>query len=200
MQLSLFDEMEGCPPRRPPAQERDVLFYALLLGPQLQVPASRLVSAARDTHGLSGRMRSSDTFHISVLGYGFADELTREELELAATIADDVRIKPFELEFPELLSWGGHKKAGENCPLVLTCSDGRGGILGLAARLTSAMIARGFRPRSFMPQEPHLTLLYDPVRVPKTPVDPPIRVMVDGFSLVHSHRGESRYTVLWPRR
>ena len=200
MQLSLFDEMEGRPRPRPPALERDVLFYALLLGPQLQSPAARLVSSVRATHGLTGRMRSSDTFHISVLGYGFEDELSEEERALAAVIADDVAVEPFELEFAELLSWGGRKKVGDNCPLVLTCSNGSSGVFRLAGRLTAAMIAHGFRPRSFLPKEPHLTLLWDPVRVPRTPVDPPIRVAIDGFSLVYSHRGENRYTVLWPRR
>jgi 2'-5' RNA ligase len=197
-QLLLFGEMEGRPPLPPPAEDRDVIFFAVLLGAQLWAPVSRLVTAQRETHNVTGRMRPTDTFHISVLGFGFADELEDDDLELARAVASDVTLEPFEVVFPELVSWGAGKKGSEPCPLVLTCDTGRTEILRLAARLTAGLIARGFRPRSFMPQEPHLTLLYDTVRVPKTPLTPPIKAQVEGFSLVYSHRGEGRYTVLWP--
>ena len=199
-QLLLFGEMEGRPPLPPPADERDVIFYALLLGPQLWAPTSRLITAQREQHGVTARMRTTDTFHISVLGFGFADELEDEDLALASAVADDIAFEPFDIVFPELVSWDGKKKADEACPLVLTCTAGRTEILRLAAKLTSSMIARGFRPRSFMPHEPHLTLLYDPVRVPATPLDPPVTARVEGFALVYSHRGQGRYTMLWPER
>ena len=100
--------------------------------------------------------------------------------------------------FSELLSWDSHKKAGEACPLVMTCSAGDMGVMRLAARLMAGMIARGFRPRSFISQTPHLTLLYDTMRVPKIAIDPPVTVRVEGFSLVYSHCGAQRYSVLWP--
>lgn len=198
-QLLLFGEMEGRPPLPPPDQERDIIFFALLLGAQLWAPTSRLVTAQRERHGVAGRMKTTDTFHISVLGFGFADELEDEDLALARDAADDVAFEPFDVVFPELLSWDGKKKPDEPCPLVLTCTGGRSEVLRLGAKLTSGLIARGFRPRSFVPAEPHLTLLYDPVRVPPTPLDPPISAHVEGFSLVYSHRGQSRYTVLWPQ-
>ncbi len=197
-QLLLFGEMEGRPPLPPPAEERDVVFFALLLGPQLWAPTARLVTAQREQHGVTGRMRTTDTFHISVLGFGFADELEDDDLALARAVAEDVAVEPFDVVFPELVSWDGKKQPDETCPLVLTCTAGRTEILRLAAKLTSGLIARGFKPRSFMPHEPHLTLLYDTVRVPPTPLDPPISAHVDGFALVYSHRGQSRYTVLWP--
>jgi 2'-5' RNA ligase len=199
-QLLLFGEMEGRPPLPPPAEERDIVFYALLLGAQLWAPVSRLVTAQRAAHGITGRMRPTDTFHISVLGLGFADELEDEDLELAAAVAADVAIEPFEVMFPELVSWSAKKKDGEPCPLVLTCDTGRTDILRLSAKLTAGLIARGFRPRSFTPEQPHLTLLYDSVHVPPTPLNPPVIARVEGFSLVYSHRGEGRYTVLWPER
>ena len=198
-QLLLFGEMEGRPPLPPLAEERDVVFYALLLGPQLWAPVSRLVTAQREGHGITGRMRPTDTFHISVLGFGFADELDDDDLELAAAVAADITIEPFEVSFPELISWEAKKKTGQPCPLVLPCDTGRTEILRLGAKLTAGLIARGFRPRSFMPHEPHLTLLCDSVRVPKTPLAQPITAQVEGFSLVYSHRGEGRYTVLWPQ-
>lgn len=197
MQLQLFGDTEGRPPLPPPDHERDVLFYALLLGPQLWAPTSRLVTAARAAHGVIGRMRTTDTFHISVLGYAFADELEDEEIDLAQRIAEDVAFARFDLTFTELLSWAGHKKSGADSPLVLPVATGRAEIMALAARLTISMIAHGLRPRAFVPNEPHLTLLYDPIRVPATPLRHPITAHVDSFCLVHSHRGESRYTILW---
>ena len=199
-QLQLFSESVGRPPTPPPGRKRDVIFYALLLGTQVFRPASRLVTAVRQAHGVTERMRTTDTFHISVLGLGHVDELSEDDVQLGIGIAEDVAFEPFELVFSELLSWGGNKTETASCPLVLTCSAGDVGVLRLAARLMTAMIARGFRPRSFAPHTPHLTLLYDTVRVPKTVLDPPITVQVEGFSLVHSHRGESEYSVLWPPR
>ena len=76
-QLALFGEDVGRPPAPPPDWERDRIFYALLLGPQVWGPASRFVTAARANNGVTARMRASDTFHISVLGLGYADELSR---------------------------------------------------------------------------------------------------------------------------
>ncbi len=197
-QLSLFGDNEGRPPARPPDRERDVIFYALLLGPQLWAPLARLVTAQREAHGLTGRMKATDTFHVSVLGLGFADTLHDSEIELGRSIAEAVKFEPFDLVFSELLSWSGKKKQGAPCPLVLTCAAGDIDVLRLAARLAASMIAHGFRPRSFAPRTPHLTLLYDTIRVPKRVLEPPISVRLEGFSLVHSHRGQGRYTVLWP--
>lgn len=196
-QLSLFGEWEGRAPLPPPFLERDALFYALLLGPQLWHPASRLVTAQRDKHGLTGRMRPSDTFHISVLGFGFADELTEDDIALATSIASRTSFLPFDLSFPQLMSFGGKRKKAEPVALVLTAGAGSEHILALADRLTSSMIGHGMRPRAFKPQLPHLALLYDTVRVPPTVLDPPPSVEITGFSLVHSHRGQSRYSVLW---
>ncbi len=196
MQLQLFSETEGRPPLPPPAAERDVLFYALLLGPQLWAPAARLVTAQREAHGLTGRMRTTDTFHISVLGYGFADELDEDEIELACDVAEDIEFAPFDLVFTELLSWAGHKKPDADCPVVLPVAEGRAETMSLAGRLTLSLIRHGIRPRAFVPKEPHLTLLYDTIRVPLTPLTPPITAHVDSLALVYSHRGEGRYTVL----
>jgi 2'-5' RNA ligase len=197
-QLSLFGEAEGRPPLPPPFLERDVLFYALLLGPRLWRPASRLVTAQRDRHGLTGKMRPSDTFHISVLGFGFMDELRGEDIALAHSIANSTAFQPFDLEFPELLSFGGKRKADAPAALVLRTGAGTERVHDLAARLTISMIAHGMRPRSFKPDLPHLTLLYDTIRIPPTPLDPPITTEITGFSLVHSHRGKGKYSVLWP--
>jgi 2'-5' RNA ligase len=196
MQLALFDESEGRPPPQLPPRERDVLFYALLLGPQLFAPASRLVTALRERHGLTGRMKSSDTFHISVMGFRFADTLRDGDLELASRIGQAVPFVPFELAFGELLSWG-KPKAADLAPLVMTCGDSAAPVVALAGRIGAAMIAHGTKPAALVPTLPHLTLLYDAVRVPPQPLEPPISITVQGFALVLSHRGQSRYSVLW---
>jgi 2'-5' RNA ligase len=195
MQLALFDDAEGRPPPLPP-HERDVVFYALLLGPQLFAPASRLVTALRKQHGLSGRMKASDTFHISVLGFRFADTLRDGDLDLAVRIAEAVPFAPFDLAFAELASWGNRRKPAEPAPLVLTCADG-GAVVALAERIGAAIVAHGTRPAGLVPTLPHLTLLYDTIRLAPTPLEPPIAVTIGGFALVHSHRGQSRYSILW---
>jgi 2'-5' RNA ligase len=196
MQLSLFADAEMRPPLPGPPLERDMIFYALLLGPQLWLPASRLMAAQRDLHGLTGKLRTTDTFHISVLGFGFADEVTADDIAFAAAIGDEVAFAPFELSFTQMLSFDGHRKPTTPCAIVLTPADSSD-IIGLGDRLVAAMLARGVRPRSFKPEAPHLTLLYDTVRVPPAPLAAPIPVSVDGFALVYSHRGQGRYTILW---
>jgi|GEM_PF-1944387 len=196
MQLSLFAEAEMRPPLPALPLERDMIFYALLLGPQLWLPASRLMAAERDLHGLTGKLRTTDTFHISVLGFGFADELTVDDIAFAVAIGSEVAFEPFALNFTHLLSFGAHKKPSVPAAIVLTPADGSA-VIGLGDRLVAAMLGRGVRPRSFKPETPHLTLLYDTVRVPPTPLAAPIPVSVDGFALVYSHRGQGRYTILW---
>lgn len=196
-QLSLFDDWVGRPPLPPPLLERDVLFYALLLGPQLWLPASRLVTAQREQYGLTGRMRPTDTFHISVLGFGFVDEIKDEDVDRAISIASRTAFVPFELSFPHLMSFGGHRKKTEAVALVLTAGGGSDQVLGLGKRLTASMIAHGRKPRAFKPELPHLTLLHDTIRVPPTDLATPLTVDINAFSLVHSHRGQGRYDVLW---
>ena len=197
LQLALFEEWEGRPPLPPPPLERDVLFYALLLGPQIWHPAARLVTAQRERHGLTGPMRSTDTFHISVLGYGFADELDAADMERAVSIAERTAFLPFTLTFPQLLSFDGRRRRSEKVALVLAAGEGKDAVLELGGRLAGSMIAHGMRPRAFQPQVPHLTLLYDTVRVPPTTLERPLTVDIAAFSLVYSHRGQNRYTVLW---
>lgn len=196
-QLPLLEDWEGRPPLPRPLLERDVLFYALLLGPQLWHPASRLVTALRREHGLTGRMRTTDTFHISVLGFGFADELKDDDVERAISIASRTAFVPFEISFPRLMSFDSHRKKDDDVPLVLTAGGGSDQVLGLAKRLTGSMIVHGMKPRAFQPQLPHVTLLNDTIRVPPTDLPIPLIIEVSAFSLVRSHRGQSRYSVLW---
>lgn len=196
-QLALFGDAVGRPPLPPPLLERDVLFYALLLGPQLWHPASRLVTGLRDTHGLTGRMRPTDTFHISVLGFGFVDELRDADVELAINIATRTAFVPFELSFPQVMSFGSNRKKSDEVALVLTAGGGSDHVLGLAERLTGSMIVHRMKPRAFTPQLPHVTLLYDQVRVPPTDLPAPLTIEISAFSLIHSHRGQGRYSVLW---
>ena len=197
MQLVLFNDAEGRPPVQLPALERDVVFYALLLGPQLFAPASRLVTGLRAQHGLTGRMKSSDTFHISVMGFRFVDTLRDGDLELAVRIGETVPFTPFDLAFSELVSWGSKRKTAAPSPLVLTCGESGEPIVALAERIGAAIVAHGTRPAGFVPKLPHLTLLYDTIRVPPAPLEPPIIATVSSFALVRSHRGQSRYSVLW---
>ncbi|HWA19487.1 MAG TPA: 2'-5' RNA ligase family protein [Devosia sp.] len=196
-QLSLFGEWEGRPPPAPPRLARDVLFYALMLGREVSRPAARLVAAQRERHGITGPMRPEATLHISVLGFGFIDELSEDDVARAGVIANAVAFIPFELSFVAMMSFGGRSAPATRRALVLTPASGSDRILVLAEQLKAAMIAHGVRPRAFAPKQPHLTLLYDTARMPPTPLEPPLDVAIDGFSLVHSHRGQGRYTILW---
>ena len=164
MQLPLFAETEMTASPKAPPPERDTVFYAVLLGPQLWLPASRLVAAQRDRHGLTGRLRTTDNFHIPVLDVGFADELTDADIRFAQTIGGEISFEPFELSFTDLLSVDLSRKPSAPAAFALAPRDGSQ-ILGLGDRLAAAMLSHGVRPHAVTSQMPHVTLLYDAVRV-----------------------------------
>ena len=128
---------------------------------------------------------------------GYRDDMTDEEVEAVCAAGPMVDFVPFDLAFTEIMSLGGRGDSGRS-PLVLLPEAGSALVIDLAERLTEAMIGQGFDPRAFQPKLPHLTLLYESKRIDKTPLPTPIRVRVDGFALIQSHRGETRYTRLWP--
>lgn len=187
MQLSMFGN-----PRRPAALERDVVFLALLPGRQLHAPLRPLAERLRNQFGVRAPFQT-DRLHVSLIGLGFADDLTQEDLAAARRAVALFDFVPFELSFVEVVSWA--RGRGPR-PIVLVPDAGSELVTDLGERLAEAMFAEAFDPRGLPPTTPHLTLGYDLARVPRTELDPPIRVRVDGVSLIHSHRGEGRYTIL----
>jgi len=191
-QLSMFGSGGG---RRASPLDRDVVFLALLLGRELQVPLGPLAERLHREFGVRAPFLSADRLHVSVIGIGFADDLSKNDITAARRAIELFDFVPFELSFVQVMSWA--RGRGPR-PIVLVPGAGSELVTDLGERLAAAMFAEAFDPRGLPPTTPHLTLGYDGARVPKTELIPPIGVRVDGVSLVHSHRGEGRYSVLWP--
>ena len=174
-QLSMF--------ARPQPRERDVVFFALMLGPQLAAAMPGLAARLRREFGVRAPVFGPRRLHVSLLGVGFADALDPEEVETARAAALDFAVAPFDLAFGKMVSFG--RGQGPRA-VVLRPTEG----------LAEAMIARGLDPRGRPLAVPHLTLLYDRAPVPETALEPPVRTRIERAALIYSHRGQGRYTLL----
>jgi 2'-5' RNA ligase len=180
-------------PPSPPVLGPDPVFFAVLTGGKVTGEIVAAGLAQKEQYQLSAPLRSTDNLHISVLGAGKADDLSDEEIGLLLEAGDAVSMPRFEVSFSEAVSF--RRKAGPN-PLVLPCDEGADAMAGLAEALWAQMRERGFTLRSKLTAVYHLTLAYDPVLVPRTPLAPPIRMPVREFALVRNFRGEGRYETI----
>lgn len=172
-----------------PMVGRDRLYFAIQPNLNVLDSIAGVTASLVKRHGLRGRPRPLDTLHISVLGVGFAEEISPEQMAVAAEAARTVAFRPFSLTLTEALSF----KRRDGNALVLRCGEGSDAVNDLAHALFERMLAGGFEPRGTSDGQPHLTLLYDPVLVPPTPLAWPIHLDVTGFSLVRNHWGFGRY-------
>jgi 2'-5' RNA ligase len=169
------------------------VFFAVLTGGKVTGEIVAAGLAQREQHHLTAPLRPTDTLHISVLGAGIADDLSKEDLDLLCEAGDAVSMPRFEVSFSEAMSF--RRKAGPS-PLVLPCDEGVEAMAGLAEALWTQMRERGFTLKSKLTAVYHLTLAYDRVEVPRTPLDQPIRMPVREFALVRSRRGEGKYETI----
>jgi 2'-5' RNA ligase len=177
----------------PPSLGPDPVFFAVLTGGKVTGEIIAAGLAQREQHHLTAPLRPTDTLHISVLGAGIADDLSPDDIELLVEAGDAVSMPRFEVSFTEAMSF--RRRAGRN-PLVLPCDEGAEAMAGLAEALWAQMRERGFTLKSKLTAVYHLTLAYDPVLVPPTPLEQPIRMPVREFALVRSRRGEGRYETI----
>lgn len=177
----------------PPPLGPDPVFFAVLTAGKVTGEIVAAGLAQKEQYQLSAPLRPADNLHISVLGAGKADELSDEDIGLLVEAGAAVSMPRFEVSFSEAMSF--RRKTGPN-PLVLPCDDGADTMAGLAEALWAQMRERGFTLKSKLTAVYHLTLAYDPVLVPRTPLAPPIRMPVREFALVRSFRGEGRYETI----
>lgn len=180
-------------PPSPPALGPDPLFFAVLTGGKVAGEIIAAGLAQKEQHHLTAPLRPTHTLHMSVLGAGIADDLSDADLDLLCEAGDAVSMPRFEVSFSEAMSF--RRKAGP-APLVLPCDEGAEAMSDLADALWTQMRERGFTLKSRLTAVYHLTLAYDPVQVPRTPLDQPIRMPVREFALVRSFRGEGRYETI----
>jgi 2'-5' RNA ligase len=168
---------------------RDRIYFAIQ--PELRVLDSiaGVTASLVKRYGLRGRPRPLDTLSISVLGVGFAEELSPEQVAIAAEAARTVAFRPFALTLTEAVSY----RRRDGNALVLRCGEGSEHVNDLAHALFDRTFAGGFQPRGTIDGQPHLTVLYDSILVPPTRLAWPIHLDVTGFALVRNHSNLGRY-------
>jgi len=188
VQLELFDAL--------PARGRDIVFFGALLPPE---SGERLLAPLHDRLkrlGVAPRLHRSDRLHVSLLRIGFHDRLGYDHVEALRAAASGTDIPPLEIAFTTLMSFGRPGQRG-NRPLVLVPGDDGDRVVGLAAEIERAVRGRRVPIEGSAGGVPHMTLCYAPLRLPPMTLEPPIVLPLSRVALIRSHRGETRYSLLW---
>lgn len=188
--MSLFPELDG-----PPS---DRLFFGIFPPAAM---AEKIAGRARDLKGrlgLSGAPLTPDRFHVTLHHIGDYAGLPRgiaaqalEAGEAASSAA------PFDVTFDRAASFNNR---GNN-PFTLQGGEELSSLHAFQKALGLAMAHSGLGKQVARQFNPHVTLLYDRVLAPETPVEP-VSWTVDEFVLIHSLLGQTRHIVLggWPLR
>lgn len=188
VQLELFETL--------PAKGRDVVFFGALLpadaGERLLAPVHERLKRL----GIDRRVQRSDRLHVSLLRVGFHDRLDDAHVEALRAAAGALDLPALEIAFTALMSFGRPGQRGRR-PLVLVPGDDSDRVLGLAAEIERAVRGRRVPLDGAAGGVPHMTLCYAPQRLPPTALEPPIVLPLSRVALIRSHRGETRYSLLW---
>jgi 2'-5' RNA ligase len=187
-QLSL----PGCSEPTPGREKRRARFnYFLAAQPDVDV-ASHMLNAAGPTcveHRLQRKLFAPERLHVSLVGIAQSDREPRDLLAWLRFRVSQVSLPRFDVCFRRALTFVTRRADASAYPFVLVGNTD--GFQLLRATLLECLGLHSV-PTRFTP---HITLLYDKQIMPEcevTPVDWTVR----GFSLIQSHVGQHRYTVL----
>ncbi|MCX7514098.1 RNA 2',3'-cyclic phosphodiesterase [Frateuria sp. STR12] len=169
----------------------DRLFFAVMPPAEVAERIALLAAETRGQLGLRGRPRPTGHLHVTLHHLGDFAGVPRQRVDDACTAAAGVALPSFEARFDRVGSFVG--RAGKH-PFVLLGSEGASALAGLHADLGARLAAAGLaRPeRVFVP---HVTLLYDTLKIAPRPVEP-MGWAVREFLLIHSLLGRTEYRVL----
>jgi 2'-5' RNA ligase len=170
-----------------PGPDHHPVFFALLPPPGLEPELRRAVEAGR-RWGVTAKPGAHETRHLSLVGLGFAQQLSAEDRAAAAAAAEGLNGGAFVLRFDRIGSF--RAKPGNKRPLALLPAD-PAPLEAMTTALRDAMIAAGFVPQR-PPQRFHMTLCYDRADIRTRSIDP-VEWRIDRLTLVRSIYGETRY-------
>ncbi|PVM87956.1 2'-5' RNA ligase family protein [Caulobacter radicis] len=182
--MSLFPELDG-----PPS---DRLFFGIF--PEAAV-AETIADQTRDLKGrldLSGAPLTPERFHVTLHHIGDYAGLPRGIVAQALEAGEAASLAaPFEVSFDKAASFNNR---GNN-PFVLQGGEGLAELHAFQKALGLSMAHAGLGRQVARQFNPHVTLLYDRVLAPDTPVEP-VSWRVSEFVLIHSLLGQTRHIVL----
>jgi RNA 2',3'-cyclic 3'-phosphodiesterase len=175
-------------PRRKfgPSQKERIFFAAL---PNAET-AARIYARAEDfqrEHGFTGTLILPEHLHVTLFHLGDWASLPDEIVKLAKDAAEQVKAAPFEVAFPRAESF---RNSTGVFPFVLTgdAKEWRALHTSLSAALTKVGLGGATRGEF----KPHVTLVYDKVRVKPFKIAP-LSWTVREFVLVHSVLGKTAH-------
>jgi len=178
-------------PRRKfgPSQKERIFFAAL---PDAQT-AARIYARAETfqrEYGFTGTLILPEHLHVTLFHLGDWAALPEEIVKLAKNAAEQVKAAPFEVALPRAESF---RNSTGVFPFVLTgdVKDWQSLHASLAASLTKVGLSGATRGEF----RPHVTLVYDRVRVKPLKIEP-ISWTVHEFALVHSVLGKTTHNHL----
>ena len=187
-QLTLPGFIEPTPDR----EKRRVRFnYFLAAQPDVDV-ASHMLNAAEPTcveHRLQRKLFAPERLHVSLVGVAQSDREPSDLLAWLSFRVSQVSLPRFCVCFHRALTFVTRRADAGAHPFVLVGNTD--GFQLLRAALLECLGLQNIRSRF----TPHITLLYDQQIMREHEVAP-VDWRVSGFSLIQSHVGQHRYTVL----
>lgn len=181
------------PSSRKPKAVFHNLYFAVLPKPEAADRMRAIGADLKERHGLTGKLKRARLLHVSLAQVGEYRELPDAVVDAALRVGAMIDSKPFEVTFDRVASFNG----GDRRAQVLRCGQGSANLVKLGHRLQQAM--GSLAPKDFAP---HVTVRYDPERIPEGTLDAPVSWTVREFVLVHSLVGCGRHIHLgrWPLR
>lgn len=172
------------------AAARGRVFFALWPDERVRGALAALAGEAQIECG--GRATKAAKVHLTLF---FVGDIERERIGRLQSIAREIRGAPFELEIDQLGYWRHNRivwAGATRCPRNLS----------LLAHALHAALTREGLPAEERPYVPHITLLRNARRQPKSKSVAPIAWRAEEFVLVESVQAGSaaRYEVIarWP--
>jgi 2'-5' RNA ligase len=174
--------------------QKERIFFAALPDAQTAARIYAQAEAFQRKHGFTGTLILPEHLHVTLFHLGDWAALPEEIVKLAKDAAGQVKAAPFEVVFPRAESF---RNATGVYPFVLTGDAKEWQTLhtSLAAALTKTGLGGATRGEF----KPHVTLVYDKVRVKPLKIAP-VSWTVREFVLVHSVLGKTTHSHLgrWP--
>ena len=166
------------------------LFFALQPDAEAAERMQQLLLQLRRRHGLTGRAIGRPRLHITLAMASAAETPpSHDTVAWAREAASRIAERPFVVALNHVQSWIGGKERG---PVVLLGDEGVIGVHRLRDALRTALKGPTVEDTHY---QPHLSLLYDGVRMPEETVDP-IRWTARDYVLIHSPYGQSVHNIL----
>jgi len=184
------------PRRKFGPSQKERIFLACLPDEATAARIHRLAEGFKRDKGFSGALILPEHLHVTLFHLGDWASLPEEIVKLAKDAAGQVSVLPFDVTFKRAESF--RNRTGIY-PFVLTGDAAQWHTLHTA--LAAALKRVGLGGATQGDFQPHVTLVYDRIRVKPFAVEP-ISWTVREFVLVHSRLGKTEHIHLgsWPLR